>query len=251
MIEEKKYDSGFYDSQHRGSFKSAQVILPFIQQWVKPLSVLDVGCGVGTWLKVWKEEIGVSDVIGIDGEYVNRQMLQIPADNFISKDLKESFSLNRKFDLVMSLEVGEHLPTEKSALFVENLCRHGDVVVFSAALLKQQGTYHINEQLPEFWAKLFLERGYVAVDILRDQIWNNEKVEWWYRQNIILYVKKEVLKNYPALEERAKHTNPDCLVRIHPLLWKYRNEEVETRSNWLSFIQWKLSAVKKNLFDKK
>lgn len=251
MIEEKKYDTGFYESQYKGSYQSAEVILPYIQQWVDPKSVLDVGCGVGTWLKVWKDQLNVSDILGIDGDYVNKQMLQIPPDNFVSKDLKEAFTVDRKFDLVMSLEVGEHLPTNTSGMFIENLCRHGDVVVFSAALLKQQGTYHINEQLPEFWAKLFLERGYVPVDILRDQIWNNEKVEWWYRQNIILYVKKDALKHYPALEERAKHTNPDCLVRIHPLLWKYRNEEVETRSHFLSFMHWKLSDLKKNLFDKK
>jgi SAM-dependent methyltransferase len=251
MIEEKKYNDGFYDSQYRGSYQSAQVILPYIQQWVDPKSVLDVGCGVGTWLKVWKDDLHVSDILGIDGDYVNRQLLQIPAENFVSNDLKEAFSINRKFDLVMSLEVGEHLPTNTSGMFVENLCRHGNIVVFSAALPKQQGTYHINEQFPEFWAKLFMERGYVAVDILRDQIWNNDNVEWWYRQNIIIYVNKDELKNYPSFEERAKYTNLDCLVRIHPLLWKYRNEEVETRSKWLPFIQWKLSAVKKNLFDKK
>jgi len=251
MIEEKKYDTGFYDSQYRGSYESARIILPFIREWINPSSVLDVGCGVGTWLKVWKDELGVKDIVGIDGAYVDRDMLQISPEHFVSKDLKEPFSLGRKFDLVMSLEVGEHLPTEKSSLLVDNLVLHGDMVLFSAALLEQHGTYHINEQLPEFWAKYFVERNFVPVDILRDKIWTNDKVEWWYRQNIILYVHKDILDKYPVLKERAVHTNPECLVRIHPLLWKYRNEEVEERSHWGSFIVWKVSDMKKKWFKKK
>jgi SAM-dependent methyltransferase len=249
MIEEKKYDSGFYDSQFEGSYESARIILPLIRQWIQPQSVLDVGCGLGTWLNVWKES-GVVDILGVDGDYVDRKKLQISPENFVSRDLKEPFSLDRKFDLVMSLEVGEHLPTEKSSLLIDNLTRHGSIILFSAALLEQHGTYHINEQLPEFWAKFFVERNYVPVDILRDAIWNNNNVEWWYRQNIILYVHRDTLDSYPILKERAKHTNPECLVRIHPLLWKYRNEEVEQRSYWGSFIVWKVSELKKKWFNR-
>lgn len=209
--------------------------------------MLDVGCGVGTWLRVWKDDLGIKDIVGIDGEYVDRKMLQISGENFISRDLKEPFSLDRKFDLVMSLEVGEHLPTNKSSTLVDNLVRHGNMVLFSAALLEQHGTYHINEQLPEFWAKFFTDRDFVAVDIIRDKVWNNDQVEWWYRQNIVLYVHKDIINDYPQLKDRADQTNPECLVRVHPLLWKYRNEEVEQRSHVGSFLVWKLSSIKKKL----
>jgi SAM-dependent methyltransferase len=248
MIEEKKYDKKFYESQADGSYASARIILPMVQQWLSPTSVLDVGCGVGTWLRVWQSELGVQDVFGIDGDYVRRDQLQIPPSCFVSRDLKAAFDLGRKFDLVMSLEVGEHLPTESSEAFVQNLTRHGDAVLFSAALLGQHGTYHINEQLPEFWARHFSKFGFSAVDIVRDKVWNDDRVEWWYRQNIVLYVRTGVLEKYPELSERAKHTNPECLVRIHPLLWRFRNQEVEERSAWFSFIRWKLSSVKKKIF---
>ncbi|MDX2047195.1 MAG: class I SAM-dependent methyltransferase [Chitinophagaceae bacterium] len=251
VIEQEKYDERFYDSQAAGSLRSAKIVLPLVKNLIQPASVLDVGCGVGAWLKVWKDNLGVSDIIGIDGEYVSRESLQIPEKNFISKDLKGSFALNRKFDLVMSLEVGEHLPHETSAQFISNLVSHGNIVLFSAAMLHQTGTYHINEQLPEFWASLFMKHDYMPVDIIRDKIWNDDTVEWWYRQNILLYVHRDILNRHPLLMEKAKHTNPDCLVRIHPLLWKYRNEEVEIRSHWISFIRWKLAFLTKPFKKKK
>ena len=248
MIEAKKFDDKFYDSQADGSYQSALVILPLINALIKPRSVLDVGCGVGTWLKVWSEKFNVQDIVGIDGDYVNREHLKIPQQNYLGKDLKQSFSLGRKFDLAMSVEVGEHLPESVSTILVDNLIQHSDVVVFSSANLEQRGTYHINEKPPEFWAKIFAERKYIAVDILRDRIWNDESVEWWYRQNILIYVNKDSIDKFPALAERAKFTSIDSLFRIHPKLWKYRNEENETRSHLGSFLKWKLSEIKKSIF---
>jgi SAM-dependent methyltransferase len=251
MIEAKKFDEKFYDSQADGSYNSALAVLPIIDELIHPRSVLDVGCGVGTWLKVWKENLGVEDVIGIDGDYVSRESLRIPQNLFDGRDLKLPFDLGRKFDLAMSVEVGEHLPIGSAGTLVDNLVKHADLVVFSSANLQQRGTYHINEQPPEFWAKLFTERNYVPVDIIRDEIWNDDRVEWWYRQNIIVYTNRNILHQFPALEEKAKHTFSDCLFRIHPLLWKYRNEEVDERSQWLSFLRWKLSSLRKNLFSNK
>ncbi len=251
MIEEKKYDESFYDGQSAGSLASARIIIPLIAQWVNPHSILDVGCGVGTWLKIWKDQLKIDDIVGIDGDYVKRDQLQIDQQTYISKDLKEPFDLKRKFDLVMSLEVGEHLPNKKSPLLVENLVRHGDIILFSAAIPEQRGTYHINEQFPEFWARLFQTHNYVPVDIVRDLIWTNNNVEWWYRQNILLYINKSIIADFPVLAERAKHTNLDCLTRIHPLLWQYRNKEVEERSHWTSFLIWKISAIKKSFFPRK
>lgn len=250
MIEAKKYDERFYDSQVDGSFLSAKAVVPIINSLVHPKSVLDVGCGVGTWLRVWKDQFSIKDIKGIDGEYVNLRQLIIPNEDFIAKDLKKEFNLHRKFDLVMCLEVGEHLPREASQILVDNLVNHGDIIIFSSANLHQRGTYHINEQAPEFWAGLFSKRNFIPVDILRNIIWNNDQIEWWYRQNILIYVNPERIAMYPQLSDAAKNTNPDCLFRIHPLLWKYRNEELKERSRIISFINWKLSAAWKKISKK-
>ena len=61
-------------------------------------------------------------------------------------NLANPVDLGRKFDLVQSLEVGEHLPKSAADTFVETLVKHGDVVLFSAASVGQGGHDHINEQ---------------------------------------------------------------------------------------------------------
>jgi SAM-dependent methyltransferase len=152
--------------------------------------VLDVGCGVGGWVATW---LGSgADAIGVDGDYVPRDQLCIPDDRFISHDLSTPLDLGRRFDLVTCLEVAEHLPPEAAATIVDSLCRHADVIVFSAAIPGQGGTGHINERWPSFWAELFATHGYRPHDLLRSRLWWDTRCEWWYRQNVLVFAADEV-----------------------------------------------------------
>lgn len=207
------YSSKYFDWQSGGSKDSAEVIVPRIIELLQPRSVLDVGCGIGTWLSVFGG-LGIEDVEGVDGLYIPRDKLLIPQERFVGSDLSKEISLGRKFDLVVSLEVAEHLPEEVSALFIDSLIKHADKIVFSAAIPFQGGPNHVNEQWPDYWAKLFKSKGFVAVDVFRKEFWNNEKVEWWYRQNILLFVKKEILADYKNLEAFICDDLPLSLV--HP-----------------------------------
>lgn len=160
-------------------------VVPHVMKLVKPLSILDVGCGTGTWLKAF-EEMGVLDYAGMDGDYVKRENLKIAENRFHPIDLGKTWSLNRKFDLVVSLEVAEHLPETSADLFVDALARHGESILFSAAIPGQGGQNHLNEQWPAYWQQKFLKHGFYFHDLIRPLIWNNENVHWWYRQNIFL-----------------------------------------------------------------
>ena len=60
--------------------------------------------------------------------------------------------------------------------------------MFSAATPNQGGTEHINEQWQSYWAEIFIEQSYYPFDIIRPFIFGNEQVEWWYQQNIMLYI---------------------------------------------------------------
>ncbi|MCU0383361.1 MAG: class I SAM-dependent methyltransferase [Cyclobacteriaceae bacterium] len=159
-------------------------------EFIQPQSVLDVGCGTGTWLKSL-ESFGIFDYTGIDGSYVNLEQLVMKKEKFIGIDLTKPFNLNKKFDLVVSLEVAEHLPEYSADDFIKSLVSHGDCILFSAAIPNQGGQFHINEQWADYWQKKFAKHGYYLHDVIRQKIWNNSLIHWWYRQNIFLVTKKE------------------------------------------------------------
>ena len=187
----QSYTEEFYEFVREGSKESAKEIIPIIFEFIQPKSVIDVGCGVGTWLSVFQAH-GVEDVWGIDGDYVDKNAIEIPKERFLTFDLKSPFRFNRQFDLVVSLEVGEHLPNECAETFVDSLTKLAPVILFSAAIPFQGGTQHVNEQWQDYWVKHFQNKGYVAIDCIRNRVWENERVEFWYAQNILVFAKREI-----------------------------------------------------------
>jgi SAM-dependent methyltransferase len=220
------YTEDYYKAIKEGSRKSAREIVPLVLELTQPKSVVDIGCGSGDWLSVF-EEFGIEDYLGIDGDYIDENMLEIPKNKFLPFDLKNPLLIDRKFDLVVSLEVAEHLPIECAETFVDSLTHLGPVILFSAALPFQGGTNHLNEQWPGYWAKYFLNRGYLAIDCLRKKLWQNDNVEWWYIQNIFLYIRKDCLESYPLLEREYENAAPYPLSMVHPKLYSIKIKELQ------------------------
>lgn len=199
------YNKNFYQTIKSGSSDSAVLVAPLVMNLLKPASVIDVGCGTGEWLKEFAR-YGV-DITGVDGDYVPRQYLKIQPEKFIAHDLSRPFIVRKRFDLALSLEVAEHLPLERAETFVDDLTALAPVVLFSAAIPGQGGYGHINEQWPGYWSGLFGKRGYKVVDALRKLIWDNENIEWWYRQNLLIFIDELKIENYqliaPDIKEKA------------------------------------------------
>jgi hypothetical protein len=142
---------------------------------------------------------------------------------FRSADLSEPIDLGRRFDLVQSLEVAEHLPQQRASDFIDVLTAHSPLVMFSAAVPGQGGEHHINEQPLQYWREKFRERGYVAIDCVRPQAVANRRIQHWYRYNIVLYAEEghftslpdrlrafrvpedERLRDYWPLPDRIRH----------------------------------------------
>ncbi|MGV2290662.1 methyltransferase domain-containing protein [Trinickia sp. YCB016] len=185
--EAREYDEIFYRYQREGAARSARYVLPKVNAELQPESILDVGCGAGAWLSV-HGELGMQDVVGIDGDYVDRSVLMFDESHFIPKDISKRFDLGRTFDLVQCLEVGEHVPKSCSQVLVDNLVRHGKRVLFSAAVPGQGGENHVNEQGYDYWRKLFAKHDYMLFDFVRPLIGGDKRVEPWYRYNILLFV---------------------------------------------------------------
>jgi SAM-dependent methyltransferase len=203
----RAYDQAFFARYREEGQQSASVIVPLVNDLLQPKSVLDVGCGPGSWLVEWIN-ISVTDVVGLDGEYIEQSALRIPPASFVPLDLSRRFSLGRKFDLVESLEVAEHLEESCADAFVESLSNHADNVLFSAAIPGQGGTHHVNEQWLSYWVTKFARRGFRPCDVIRPVVWTDRRVLVWYRQNTVLFSKN------------APEGVPDtCLDVVHPELW--------------------------------
>jgi len=208
------YNQTFFNDMAGSSESSAAVVVPLLCEMFEPVSVVDVGCGTGEWLAAFQRQ-GVEDVQGLDGPWVDTAQLSIEATCFRAADLTEPPALGRRFDLVTSFEVAEHLPERAAAPFVEYLTGLGDVVAFSAAIPFQGGTSHLNEQWQNYWSELFAARGFVAFDGVRPAIWLNPEVEFWYRQNLLVYVAEERAKDLPfePTEAVLPLVHPDLLTR--------------------------------------
>lgn len=139
------YDERFFEELREGARSSARAVVPLVMRMLAPASVVDVGCGLGTWLAVFAEN-GISDFLGIDGSYVDPLRLEIPRGRFLPHDLSTPLRLDRRFDLAVSLEVAEHLPGSAAETCVGSLAELAPLVLFSAAIPFQGGTNHVNEQ---------------------------------------------------------------------------------------------------------
>jgi SAM-dependent methyltransferase len=196
---------------------AAAAVVPLLIELVHPFSVLDVGCGVGAWLAAF-EDLGVHEVLGVDGADIADSRLMIPRPRYKVVDLATGrLELASTFDLALCLEVGEHLAASAADSLVASLVSAAPVVAFSAAVPGQGGIGHINEQWPDYWQSRFAAYGYRQYDVIRKQIWFDESVAYWYRQNAFLYATDEAAKKH-GLATMIATAFPERVV--HPALFE-------------------------------
>jgi SAM-dependent methyltransferase len=204
------YDEAFF-ARHT-DLQSARIIVPHVLRKVRPNSVVDVGCALGAWLRVFSEH-GVQIVQGLDGDYVDRSQLLIKTTDFTPVNLTESIKgdlgpvtgkANGRYDLAICLEVAEHLPDSSASDLVRTLTTLAPVVLFSAAVPGQGGVGHINEQWPGYWKSRFQKHGFQRLDLIRRRIWRDGRVHWWYRRNIFLFAAPEKVAESDLLRDEEE-----------------------------------------------
>ena len=201
------------------------IIVPIIVEVLNPQSIVDIGCGIGTFLKVFRDN-GVKEIVGLDGSWVDRNLFSdnIDLSNFRVVDLEKGFSLERRFDLAVCLEVFEHLHESSADLAVQNLTDLSDIILFSASIPGQIGQNHVNEQWPQYWVEKFKKYNYTFYDVLRPIFWNNKKLARWYKQNMFIVVKDGKEGKIKSFE---KYFDNEIKALVHPEYFNLRAKERE------------------------
>lgn len=209
------YSTQFYANQSTDSYRAGQIILPRIFELVTPRSVVDVGCGVGTWLAA-AGELGAERLVGYEGVWIEDRMLRDSRIDLRRQDLEQPIVSDERFDLAMSLEVAEHLSPGRAESLVRELCGFSDRILFSAAVPGQGGVHHVNEQWQDYWMELFRRQGYRPLDVVRPAFWDDRSLPIHYRQNAFLYVTEEVYGEMLQPTTGLEEPRPWPVNLVHP-----------------------------------
>lgn len=228
MPARKLYTAAFYENDLAAVASSASRVVPFLLQQLPPTaSVIDFGCGVGTWLHEFVSQ-GVGKVVGVDGDHVERRLLAVDPGAFVAMDLRSPRAVGSEhFDLALCLEVAEHLPEPAGVELVAVLAASADAVLFGAAIPGQDdlhgGTGHITLRWPSFWAEKFAAHGMYPDDCVRRAFWTSHPdVTFHYPQNALLYRRVQTDRIgpldvvHPELARRLAHISLGKLAKSAP-----------------------------------
>jgi SAM-dependent methyltransferase len=214
--------SGAFDSELHARFRagaqaSAAVVVPAALAFIRPHTVIDVGCGEGCFARKFAE-------LGCRVDAIDAFVAEGPRDGVSWRRVDlcdpELDLGDDRYDLAVCLEVAEHLPLDCAETLVDLVRRLAPVVLFSAAIPGQRGHGHINEQWPEFWAERFAAYGLVASEHVRWELWDEETVEPWYRQNLIVFAGREwfAARGIETTERPRRVVHPELFAR-HQAVW--------------------------------
>lgn len=183
-IDEHGYWKGDGAAQrHRFDIPLSLALAHFFQA-EKANTVVDLGCGTGEYIKVLRKHNIACD--GYDG---NPDTPKISGGVAGVLDLSQPCDLGKKFDWVLSLEVGEHLPKKYEQIFIENLHRHNAKgIVLSWAVKGQGGTGHFNEQNNDYIKAVMAQYGYSNDLHAENELRKNSSLRW-FRNTLMVFRK--------------------------------------------------------------
>ena len=162
-----------------------------------PGSMLDIGCGLGETV-FFSRRLGV-DCWGVD-QIVDKSWNK---DWFFHHNLQDPFSLAQQglpsvVDLVLCWEVAEHIPGDKTHIFMDTCANHlkngeNSFLVFTAAHPGQGGIEHTTERSSQFWRDQFHERGLKYQENKTRKLallWTNiDSPLWWLGNNVQVFAR--------------------------------------------------------------
>lgn len=168
---------------------------------IQPATVLDAGCALGLLVEVLRKT-GI-EAWGIDiSEYAIQNAHPEIRDYCQVGSITAPFPLPH-YDLIVCIEVLEHLPKEEAEKAIANLCQHSDDILFSSTPNDYQEATHFNVQPSEYWVELFARNGF-----FRDVDYDASYITPWairFRRQETSLVR--LARNYERIFAPLSHTN--------------------------------------------
>ena len=124
---------------------------------VQPKTVLDAGCAKG-FLVEGLRNLGV-EAYGVDiSDFAIANVDAGIRDYCWQGSIVEPFP--RSYDLIVSIEVFEHMDPQDAETAAQNLCQHTDDIIFSSTPFDYKEATHFNVRPPEYWSELLAKQGF-------------------------------------------------------------------------------------------
>ena len=165
---------------------------------INPETVLDAGCAFGFLVEnLRKRNI---QAFGVDISDYAIQNVHSDIQPYVTKgSVTEPFA--QHYDLIVSIEVLEHLQKHEAEKAVENLCQHTEDILFSSTPFDYKEATHFNVQPPEYWAECFARNGF-----FRDIDFDTSFITPWAvrfrkKQESVIRMAREYERKYFMLEK--------------------------------------------------
>jgi SAM-dependent methyltransferase len=186
VLTERLHDEEFFraiDAAHAAMY---DVLAESLWDFVRPASVVDVGCGSGSLLERFQAR--GATVRGLEGSRHAIAMSPV-ADRIVPTNLEHELPDLGRFDLAVCIEVGQNISPRHARRLVTGIARLSDLVLFTSAQPGQGGRGHVNEQPPGYWRDLFAEHGFrqsAGESALRARIAGVPEPRWLHANLLLL-----------------------------------------------------------------
>lgn len=168
-------------SEHRYDNKLNAEILNFLKE-NNIKSVLDLGAGPGQYAYFFENSGVPCDCY--DGN-PHTELLSNGKCKVL--DLTNKINLGKKYDCVLSLEVGEHIPVEYERVFIENIINHSSkLIIISWATIGQGGCGHVNEKPNDYIESIFKQYTWNR-DTEAEKKLREAAELWWFKGSILVF----------------------------------------------------------------
>lgn len=206
----------FYPSVRAGTISSAEVLIGrLLPDDLTGVTAVDLGSGEGHWSAELARRGATVDAF--DAVVPDERVVDVIAADFEAP----GWHLDQSYDLGLCLEVAEHLAPDAARVVVWELATRCKSILFSAAIPFQPGFGHVNCRWQSAWlADLLNTRDMVASWAIRSDIWWDERIEPWYRQNLLVLSRAD-----GPLSAEARRVTDAPLDVVHPMIYEWAVED--------------------------